>query len=63
MGVTNLKLARIKKGISQWQLAGQIGIGYTKLSMIETGRIEATDEVKRKCSKVLGIPIRELFPE
>ena len=62
MAVTNLKIGRIRKGIPQWRLASQIGICYTKLSMIETGRLEAPDEIKKKCSRILSIPLKELFP-
>ena len=61
--VTNLKIVRIKRGIPQWKLASQIGIDNTKLSLIETGRLEASDSIKKKCSRLLNLPIKELFPD
>jgi DNA-binding XRE family transcriptional regulator len=63
MVVTNLKIARIRRGIPQWRLASQLGIGNTKLSMIETGRLEPTNEIKVACSRILKEPIGEIFPE
>jgi len=63
MEATNLKIARIRKGIPQWEFAAQIGIDATKLSKIENGRLESTEEIKKVCSKALKIPLKELFPE
>ena len=63
MPVTHLKIERIKREIPQWRLASQLGIDHTKLSMIETGWLEAPDEIKKKCSKILSLPVKELFPE
>ena len=62
MNVTNLKIERIRSGILQYKLATQIGIVNTKLSMIETGRLEPEEEVKIACSKILKKPIKDLFP-
>ena len=63
MGVTNLKIERIKKGISQWKMASLIGIDSTKLSKIETGRLSPDKKIKCACSKILGLGVRYLFTE
>jgi len=63
MAATKLKIARIQKGITQWQLANQLGIGNTKLSMIETGRLKPTEDIKKKCSGILNVAVKDLFPE
>ncbi len=43
-----LKIARIRKGLSQWDLAGKTEIPNYRISLIETGRVEPkADELKR----------------
>jgi len=61
MGMTNLKIVRMKKGISQWKLASQIGIDPSKLSQIETGRLEPSEDVKKACARMLKMSVKNLF--
>ena len=43
-----LKIARIRKGLSQWDLAGKTEIPNYRISLIETGRVEPkADELRR----------------
>jgi DNA-binding XRE family transcriptional regulator len=61
--ITRLKIIRMKKGIPQWELAHRANISATVLSLIETGRIIPSAEVKRAISKTFRKPIKVLFPE
>lgn len=61
MSVTNLKIERIKKGISQWKMASLIGIDSTKLSKIETGRLVPSKSIRMACSRILKKSVKELF--
>ena len=61
--MTYLKLVRLGQGLRQWELAQKIGISHTKLSMIETGRLQPTDDIKKACAKVLKVPVKALFKE
>jgi len=59
---SSLKMERIRQERLQWQLAGEIGISNTHLSLIENGRMEPTERVKKACSKILKKPVKDLFP-
>lgn len=48
----DLKIARIKAGLKQYELAARVGIGPTKLSEIETGRREVSPEL---LERILGV--------
>ena len=61
--LTNLKVARMKAGWKQWELATKIGIDPAKLSLIETGRLIASEEIKKALGKALNQPHSILFPE
>jgi DNA-binding XRE family transcriptional regulator len=56
-----LKAARALKGLTQMQLAEQIGTREIEISRIETGRIRATTEMKSRIAALLGKPTFELF--
>ena len=56
-----LKFARLKAGHKQWDFADMIGIRNYTLCNIENGRKEPSKEIKEKCSKLLGIPVKDLF--
>ncbi len=60
MGI-NIKIARIKKGLSQRELCRLIGIGRTTLSKLENGKGNPNMEVMIKLSKTLDTPIEELL--
>lgn len=58
----NLKIERVKRGISQTKLSQISNVGLTTIVKIEKGDI---DNIKvgtlRKISKALGVPVTELF--
>lgn len=56
-----LKSLRQKHGLSQEELANQIGVARTTIAMIETGKNRMTVEMAKKLSKVFEIDWRELF--
>lgn len=57
----NLKIARIKKGLSQEELSKMIDISRTTYRNIESGKTEPKRNVMEKLSKVLNTPIMDLF--
>lgn len=57
----NLKIARIKKGLSQEELSKMIDISRTTYRNIESGKTEPKRNVMEKLSKVLDTPIMDLF--
>lgn len=56
-----LKAARVLKGMTQLQLADQVGLKEIEVSRIETGRVDANAELKRRIADVLNKPTFELF--
>lgn len=58
----NLKIARIKKGLSQKQLADKVGISPATVSKAETGKFDLRLSTLVKLSKVLDVSIEELIP-
>ena len=48
-----LKTARLRPGIKQYELAARVGIGATQLSELEQGRHPLTPELREKIKKVL----------
>ena len=56
-----LKAARVLKGMTQLQLADQVGLKEIEVSRIETGRVDADVELKRRIAEVLQKPTFELF--
>jgi putative transcriptional regulator len=57
----NLKIARIKKGLSQKELAKLAGISPATVSKAENGKINLRIDTIKKISKVLDTPIMDLF--
>jgi DNA-binding XRE family transcriptional regulator len=56
-----LKAARVLKGMTQLQLADQVGLKEIEISRIETGRCEPHLPMKEKIAAVLEKPTFELF--
>ena len=56
-----LKAARVLKGLTQLQLAEQIGTREIEISRIETGRVQPAVPMKERIATVLGKPTFELF--
>ena len=53
--------ARVLKGITQRQLAEQVGTREIEISRIETGRVCPGADMKRRIAEVLGKPAFEIF--
>ena len=48
-----IKIARIRAGIKQYELAAKLGINQTKLSEIENGRCETSPELVGKILEII----------
>lgn len=55
-----LKIARIRKGIKQWELARQVGICQNTLSLIEQGRRKPAPELLRRLLEALDVAEEEI---
>jgi len=53
---------RKQKGLSQTQLAKLIGVAQSTIAMIETGKIMPSLRTALRLSRILGVPVEELFP-
>jgi transcriptional regulator with XRE-family HTH domain len=51
----------MRRGVRQYDAARLLGITETRLSRIMCGRLEATEDEKRKLARLLQMPIGELF--
>lgn len=61
-----LASCRVAMGLSQWELAEQSGISRNYLSQLERNpkaRATVSLEIAGRLAGVLGIELRELFPE
>lgn len=56
-----LKAARVLKGLTQRQLAEQVGTREIEISRIETCRVQPAVTMKERIASVLGKPTFELF--
>jgi DNA-binding XRE family transcriptional regulator len=56
-----MKAARVLKGITQLQLAEQVGTREIEISRIETGRLTPDGQMKQRIADALGKPTFELF--
>jgi len=52
--MNNIKNMRFEKNITQIELYKRTGIWPSRLSLIENGHIEASDEEKEKLARALG---------
>jgi putative transcriptional regulator len=59
----NIKIARIKKGVSQKEFASKIGKTANFLCLIENGKRTPSIRLLSKMAKELGITMSELFRE
>ena len=48
-----LKVKRIRAGVKQYELAGQLGIPVSALSEMEGGRREVSPEMRRKIKETI----------
>lgn len=58
-----LKTALMRRGIRQYDAARLLGITDTRMSRIICGRLEATDDEKKRLAQLLQTPIEELFAD
>ena len=63
MSNITLKVALLRHGTPQYELARQLRITETRMSRIACGRLAPTPEEAAKLSEILGVPVDELFPE
>ena len=59
----NIKFARLKKGVSQEQLAELVDLSRTAISFIETARQNTTILKVIDIAKVLDVDIKELIKD
>lgn len=57
----NLKNARLRKGLSQVQLAEQLGIAKSTYSMYESGKREPNMQTIKKIADILDVSTDELL--
>ncbi len=58
-----LKLARVTRGMTQTELAAKIGRHQTSICEFERGCRVPTFKGAKKISRILEVPLTELFPE
>lgn len=57
----NVKIARIKKGLTQDELCKRLKISKTILVRIEKGDYDIRLSLMKKISEILETPVQELF--
>lgn len=57
----NLKIARIKSGLTQGDLCKKVNIGRVTLSKLENGEGNPSRDLMLKLSEALGVSVQELF--
>ena len=62
MKVSNLKLARLKAGFSQLEVARLLDRSENLVSAFETGRAEPTTDIALALAGIYGVDPGELFP-
>lgn len=60
MTLSPIKLARMRGGLRQIDIARKIGVSESQLSKIETGRIEPSGEILARIAEVLRVDEDEL---
>lgn len=60
--MNRMKVVRAEKRVTQFELRNKTGINATKISFVENGLIEATQEEKTKLAGALGVTVDEVFP-
>jgi transcriptional regulator with XRE-family HTH domain len=59
----NLRIARVKRKISQWELSYKTKISQGRISLFESGFRQPTKEQAEKIADVLQVDIKEIFSE
>ena len=58
-----LRIKRWQAGLKQYELAEMLDCSPPYLSMVENGRVEATEDFKRKAAAALNSTVEDLFPD
>lgn len=61
--MTRLKKTLAWSGLKQVWVAKQVGMEYRIFNRIVQGYIEPVPEDKKKIAKVLGVTVKDLWPE
>ncbi|MCF8051569.1 MAG: helix-turn-helix transcriptional regulator [Desulfobacterales bacterium] len=56
----NLREARMKRQVTQWDLRLRAGINQSKVSLIERGYVQPSEEEKAAIAKALGLRVDEI---
>lgn len=57
----NIKAERVRKGLSQAELAYEVGVSYNTICQVEQSRQMPSAMIVFDISRVLGISVDELF--
>jgi transcriptional regulator with XRE-family HTH domain len=57
----NLKVARVKKKLTQRQLAELVGVSVSTINRIETGKQVLRVDMLNKLVNILEVPVNELL--
>ncbi len=57
-----IQTLRVKKGLSQLELAMQVGVSRAQISNIESGRTDPQVKQLRQYAEALGCTIKDLIP-
>ena len=58
---TNLKIARVKCGLTQKELANSVGVTSKYVSLIQRKNLKPSPAVMGKIAKCVGEPVQKLF--
>lgn len=61
--MTELAILRMKKGITQKEMAGRIGIHVATLSLIERKRFVANIDQRKRIVKAYGVVEKDFFDQ
>ncbi len=62
-GNMDLRIARTRKRVCQYELSYRTGISQGLISLIERGYRQPTREQAEKIADALSVDIKEIFPE
>lgn len=57
----SLIMARLKKGLKQWEIAKDLGLHHTEYSLYENSRKVPDKETQFKIAGRLGVSVDEIF--
>lgn len=60
--VSKMKIERITRGITQYDIEQKTGIRQNVVSLIERGYKEPSSEQIKAIARAIGVPREELFP-